>query len=142
MPTAETKTIINADINKVWSFLNDLKNISNCIGVAEEIEMIDEKRVRWVLKSQQARTARTREVEAQFTTMETNRRLTMEAKGGNLKIEADCELQPREGKTECKIKLTFDVSGALGTILKPMISMTIGSRLEAFIQCLKEHLEK
>jgi carbon monoxide dehydrogenase subunit G len=104
--------------------------------------MINEKHARWVLKSQQARTTRAREVEAQFTTFTPNSRAVFEAKGGNLTIAGDCILEPKGNRTELKLTLTFDLAGPLGAIMKPAMSMTIASRVEAFVQCLKEHLEK
>jgi len=142
LPTAEAKTVIKADSPRVWAFLKDLKNVGYCLGVVEEVITVDGGRARWILKSQQARTTRTREVEAQFTVLEANKRIAWKTTGGNLTIEGDCELEPRDGVTESKIKLTFDISGPLGAVMRPMISMTIDSRLEAFIQCLKGSLEK
>ncbi|MEM3522488.1 MAG: SRPBCC family protein [Candidatus Bathyarchaeia archaeon] len=142
MPSAETKVTINASLFKIWAFLNNLENIGKCLGVVDEVKLVNKNRARWILKSQQARVTRTKEVEAQFTMLEENKRIAWSAKGENLSIEGECELEPKGNSTECKIKLTFEVLGVLGSILKPMISMTIKSRLEAFTQCIKENVEK
>lgn len=142
MPSAETKIVINANLFKAWTFLNDLENIGKCLGVIDEVKLIDKNRAKWILKSQQARVTRTKDLEAQFTILEENKRIAWNAKGENLTIEGECELEAKGELTECKIKLTFEVLGVLGSILKPMVSMSIKSRLNAFTQCIKENIEK
>jgi len=142
MPSAETKLVINASPSKIWAFLNDFKNIGKCLGVVDKTERVDENHAKWFLKDQQAKVTRTKWVEVKFTDLEKDKRIAWNAKGENLIIQGECELKPKNNLTECKIKLTFEVLGLLGSILKPMISITINSRLEGFIQCLKENLEK
>jgi carbon monoxide dehydrogenase subunit G len=139
MPTAELITTVKARIGEVYSFLRDLKNIGKCLGIVEEVNLIGEEAT-WILKTQQARITRTREVKARYIILEENKRVVWEAKGGNLYIHGEFILKADE-ETEINTKLTFEILGPLGAILKPMISMTIESRLKSLIQCLKENVE-
>lgn len=44
-------------------------------------------------------------------------------------------------KTEARFELTMDIKGALGMVLRPMISSMIGSRVDVLAQCVKERSE-
>ncbi|MEM1546433.1 MAG: SRPBCC domain-containing protein [Candidatus Methanomethylicia archaeon] len=139
MPTAESKITVKAKVEEIYGFLRDLRNIGRCLGVVEEINLVDGEAI-WILKTQQARITRTREVRAKYITLEENKRIIWEAKGGNLYIHGEFIFKTNS-EIEVNVKLTFEVLGPLGAILRPMISITIGSRLESLIQCLKENVE-
>lgn len=139
MPTAELTTTVKAKVGEVYGFLRKLENIGKCLGIVEEINLIGEEAI-WILRTQQARITRTREVKARYTILEENKRIAWEAKGGNLYIHGEFIIKANE-ETEINTKLTFEILGPLGAILKPMISMTIESRLKSLIQCLKENVE-
>ncbi|MEM2126946.1 MAG: SRPBCC family protein [Candidatus Bathyarchaeia archaeon] len=136
MSTAEADIILDLPIERLRGFLRDLGNIGRCLGVVEDV-VKEGGQARWILKSQQARITRTREVRARFKELDENR-ASWEARGGALSISGDYQLEPRDGSTRLKSRLTFELSGPLGAIMGPMNSLTIDSRLKGFLQCVRE----
>ncbi len=121
-------------------FLRNLGNLGRCLGIVEEV-VEEDGEARWILKSQQARITKSREVKARFTELGESH-ASWEAKGGALSIIGEYKLKQTDASTWLGAKLTFELSGPLGAIMGPMISMTIDSRLKGFLQCVKEGLSR
>jgi len=141
MPVAESEILLDVSSDKLKEILTNLEFVGKSLGIVDDVTIIDNKKTIWHLKSQQVRITRTKTVEAKLLQV-SPREVVWEAKGGNLIIRGECSISDADNKSRLKIKLEFDLKGPLGTIFRPMISMTLNSRLENFMNHLKEELEK
>ncbi|MEM4297139.1 MAG: SRPBCC family protein [Nitrososphaerota archaeon] len=140
MPTAQKTVSLKIQAQKLWSFLIDARNIGESLGVVEKTSLA-EGRVVWALKAPFSSITQTKTLEVSIDKIEEGRRMGWRAEGAHLMIQGACSLEPRGEETICEVTLTFEPKGALAPILRPMIEMNIGSRLEVFIKSLKERLE-
>jgi len=139
MPITESEILLNVSSDKLKEILANLEFVGISLGIVDDVTIIDDKKAVWHLKSQQARITRTKTVEAKLLQV-SPREVVWEAKGGNLIIRGECSISDADNKSRLKIKLEFNLKGPLGAIFRPMISMTINSRLENFMNNLKEEI--
>lgn len=140
MPTAQKTVALRSKLEKVWKFLSDVENIGEALGVVEQTTL-EEGKSRWSLKSPFSIVTQTKTLDVVLTKAEEEKKVSWKAEGDHLTIEGKCSFESRNDETICDIVLTFEPKGALSPILKPMMEMNIGSRLQVFVNSLKERLE-
>lgn len=142
MPKSRTEILINANAERCWEFISDLKNIGLSLDILDEVKNLEKENALWILKTQQASITKTKFVKASIKLKEAYKKVVWEALGEHLFMNGFIELiSIAKDKTKAIIELEIKVKGALGMVLNPMISTMISSRVEAFSKNLKNKLE-
>lgn len=139
--------VIHAPREKVWDFLFDISQLSQCIPGIESVEVVDDKTYRGKL------VVRVGPIKSEFTG-----KVTLTAKdalngiagtvegddkssASSIKATFTGTLTPVDGGTEAAFQVDANLRGRLAQFGGPVITATAKKLTAEFAKCLKERLE-
>ncbi|MEM3507272.1 MAG: hypothetical protein QW589_04025 [Candidatus Bathyarchaeia archaeon] len=79
MPKSKTEIMIDGAIGRCWKFLSNFKNVGLCLDILDEVKVLENESVLWILKTQQATITRTKFVKSSIKFKESYRKVVWEA---------------------------------------------------------------
>lgn len=139
--------VINAPQEKVWDFLFDIPQLSQCIPGIESVEVVDDKTYRGKL------VVRVGPIKSEFsgkitlTQVDAPNRIAGTLEGddkssaSSVKATFTGTLNTVEGRTEAAFQVDANLRGRLAQFGGPVITATAKKLTAEFAKCLKERLE-
>ncbi len=140
---------IQAPLQEVWTFLNDLEQVSKCMPGVERVEQTDDKTYTGVVTVKVGPIASSFQGNVVKTLEEPPRRLNARLQGRDAKTasmvtgEFASELNsPSGSQTEVKYKFDVAIRGRLGQFGQAVILDTSRQLTDQFVACVRTRIER
>jgi carbon monoxide dehydrogenase subunit G len=133
MAKAEREFAVEAEAIRLMEFLSLHESVGRLLPFVENTD----ENGHWVIKDQQAKITQTKSIAPELT-IRSGGVLEWVAKGGNLTSTIKFEIKQDGSRSRVKASLRMEVSGALGTVLAPIISLNVRNQLDALVDRLRE----
>jgi uncharacterized protein len=141
MPERTVEFLVAAPVERVWSFLSDLRQVGRCVPGVEDIRVRDETHAEWDLTVKIGPLSQTITLTTETLEQVPLRRGRFRGHAEGLDIEGTIELEPVEGGTRVAYRMAVNARGPLARILDNFIRNQLKSQTEAFATNVKQMLE-
>jgi carbon monoxide dehydrogenase subunit G len=141
MPEGKIEFFVTAPVERVWSFLSDLRQVGQCVPGVENIRVLDETQAQWDLVVKAGPLSQTITVTTETLEQVPLQRGTFRGQAENLDMTGTIELAPAEGGTRVAYRMTVNAKGPLARVMDNFIRTRLKSQTEAFAAKVKQELE-
>lgn len=138
MARIEKFAVINAPVEKVYSFCSDLEGYTRFMEGAKEIKMTSDKTARWKMEM----AGRIVEFDTEMTDVIENKKITWKSKGDFAAI-GSWAFEPTDEGTKIEMLMDYEIPGIMGKIFdKVKVSKDMEKNMESSLQKLRELVEE
>lgn len=141
MPEGTVTFDVRAPVDRVWSFLSDVRKVGSCVPGVENIEIVDEKRATWDLKVKIGPLSQTMRVATETLEQVPPSRARFKGVADNADILGTIELTPKGDATEVVYTMNVTAKGPLARIMDNFMKSKLKSQADEFAANVKKALE-
>ena len=141
MPEGTVAFEVNAPVDRVWSFLSDMRKVGTCVPGVQSIEVLDDRRARWNLKVKIGPLSQEFVVMTETLEQVPLRRGQFRGEADNMEILGTIELSPIENATKVTYTMSVHSKGPLARIMDNFMKSKLKSQTEEFAANVKKALE-
>jgi carbon monoxide dehydrogenase subunit G len=141
MPEGKIEFFVAAPVERVWSFLSDLRQVGRCVPGVENIRVLDETHAQWDLVVRVGPLSQTITVTTETLEQVPLQRGTFRGRAENLDMTGTIELAPAEGGTRVAYRMNVNAKGPLARVMDNFIRTRLRAQTEAFAAKVKQELE-
>jgi len=141
MPEGKIEFFVTAPVERVWSFLSDLRQVGQCVPGVENIRVLDETHAQWDLVVKVGPLSQTITVTTETLEQVPLQRGAFRGQAENLDMMGTIELAPAEGGTRVGYRMKVNAKGPLARVIDNFIRTRLKSQTEAFAAKVKQELE-
>lgn len=141
MPERTVEFLVAAPVERVWSFLSDLRQVGRCVPGVENIRVLDETHAQWDLVVKIGPLSQTITVTTETLEQVPLQRGRFRGQAENIDMTGTIELAPAEGGTRVAYRMAVNAKGPLARIMDNFIRTKLKSQTEAFAARVKQALE-
>ncbi|MFQ5941397.1 MAG: CoxG family protein [Nitrososphaerales archaeon] len=136
--------VINSDVEKVWNFLTDLKEVTSCMPRLEKLQIETPTKFRGKIKPPFSFVKGRFKIESEIKQFREKESLTIGVRGSSIgssfKITMGITISPMDG-TKIQIDAKVETFGLLKPLPKSLIHKGIEDIETPMLSCIKEKLE-
>ncbi len=140
---ASEEILVNADLDRCFSFFKDLTNIGSCIPGCERVDAIDSTSANFKVKLKVGYISKTFELKAKLKNVKEREELSFTAEGSDAEIAGHVTLSSGEPGV-VRVKYTIEIR-AISVIGRTAVSMIgkdlVKKQAGEFASCVKQKLE-
>jgi uncharacterized membrane protein len=138
MARIEKSAVINAPVEKVYSFCSDLEGYTRFMEGAKEIKMASDKTAHWKMEM----AGRIVEFDTEMTDVIENKKIAWKSKGDFAAI-GSWAFEPTDEGTKIEMLMDYEIPGIMGKIFdKVKVSKDMEKNMESSLQKLRELVEE
>ena len=141
MPEGTVAFDVKAPVEKVWSFLSDMRQIGRCVPGVESVEVLDATHARWTLTLKIGPLSQTIKVLTETLEQVPLRRGRFRAEAENIDMMGTTELTPAGNGTKIVYTMVVNAKGPLARIMDNFMRTKLKSQTEEFAANVKRALE-
>jgi carbon monoxide dehydrogenase subunit G len=141
MPEGTVEFLVAAPVERVWSFLSDLRQVGRCVPGVESIRVLDRTHAEWDLAVKIGPLTQTITMTTETVEQVPLQRGRFHGQAENIDMTGTIELAPAEGGTRVAYRMAVNAKGPLARILDNFIRTRLKSQTEAFAARVKQALE-
>lgn len=141
MPEGTVTFDVRAPVDRVWSFLSDVRKVGSCVPGVENIEILDEKRATWDLKVKIGPLSQTMRVATETLEQVPPSRARFKGVADNADMLGTIELTPKGDATEVVYTMNVTAKGPLARIMDNFMKSKLKSQADEFAANVKKALE-
>ena len=141
MPEGTVAFDVKAPIEKVWSFLSDMRQIGRCVPGVESVDVLDATHARWTLTVKIGPLSQTIKVLTETLEQVPLRRGRFRAEAENVDMMGTTELTPSGNGTKIVYTMVVNAKGPLARIMDNFMRTKLKSQTEEFAANVKRALE-
>ncbi|TLZ91645.1 MAG: hypothetical protein E6J98_06985 [Methanobacteriota archaeon] len=141
MPEGTIAFDVTAPIEKVWSFLSDIRQVGRCVPGVDRIEVLDATHARWDLTVKIGPLSQTLKVMTETLEQVPLRRGRFRGSADNIDMTGAIELAPTGGGTRVVYTMSVNAKGPLARIMDNFMRTKLKSQTEEFAANVKRALE-
>ncbi len=136
--------LINADLDDVWNFLTDLKEVTSCIPGLENLQIDGPTKFRGKIKPPFSFIKGRFSVESEIREFKEKESLTIAVRGSSVGASFEVTMKMNISNmagTRIQIDVRAETSGLLKTLPKSLIHKVVEEIETPMLKCIKERLE-
>jgi carbon monoxide dehydrogenase subunit G len=141
MPEGTVAFDVKAPVEKVWSFLSDMRQIGRCVPGVASVEVLDATHARWTLTVKIGPLSQTIKVLTETLEQVPLRRGRFRAEAENIDMMGTTELTPSGNGTKIVYTMVVNAKGPLARIMDNFMRTKLKSQTEEFAANVKRALE-
>jgi len=141
MPEGTVAFDVKAPVEKVWSFLSDMRQIGRCVPGVESVDVLDATHARWTLTVKIGPLSQTIKVLTETLEQVPLRRGRFRAEAENIDMMGTTELTPAGNGTKIVYTMVVNAKGPLARIMDNFMRTKLKSQTEEFAANVKRALE-
>ena len=141
MPEGTVAFEVNAPVEKVWSFLSDMRQVGRCVPGVESVEVLDATHARWTLTVKIGPLSQTIKVLTETLESVPLRRGRFRAEAENIDMMGTTELTAAGKGTSIVYTMVVNAKGPLARIMDNFMRTKLKSQTEEFAANVKRALE-
>ncbi|MEK6987296.1 MAG: SRPBCC domain-containing protein [Candidatus Thermoplasmatota archaeon] len=141
MPEGTVTFDVRAPVDRVWSFLSDVRKVGSCVPGVENIEIVDEKRATWDLKVKIGPLSQTMRVATETLEQVPPSRARFKGVADNADMLGTIELTPKGDATQVVYTMNVTAKGPLARIMDNFMKSKLKSQGDEFAANVKKALE-
>ncbi len=132
---------VRAPVDRVWSFLCDMRKVGSCVPGVENIEILDEKRAMWDLKVKIGPLSQTMRVATETLEQTSPSRARFKGVADNIDMQGTIELAPKGDATQVTYTMNVTAKGPLARIMDNFMKSKLKSQADEFAANVKRAIE-
>lgn len=141
MPEGTVEFEVTAPVERVWSFLSDLRKVGGCVPGVENVEVLDEKRARWDLKVKIGPLSQTMRVMTETLEQVPLRHGRFRGEADNLDVIGTIDLASAGERTKVTYTMAVTAKDPLARIMDNFMRTRLKSQTEEFATNVKRAIE-
>lgn len=141
MPEGTVAFEVGAPVDRVWSFLSDMRKVGSCVPGVQSIEVIDDRRARWNLKVKIGPLSQQFVVTTETLEQVPLSRGRFRGESDNMEMLGTIELTPAGHATKVTYTMAVHAKGPLARIMDNFMKSKLKSQTEEFAANVKKALE-
>ena len=141
MPEGTVAFDVEAPVEKVWSFLSDMRQVGRCVPGVESVDVLDATHARWTLTVKIGPLSQTIKVLTETLEQVPLRRGRFRAEAENIDMMGTTELTPAGNGTKIVYTMVVNAKGPLARIMDNFMRTKLKSQTEEFAANVKRALE-
>jgi carbon monoxide dehydrogenase subunit G len=141
MPEGTVEFLVAAPVERVWSFLSDLRQVGRCVPGVENIRVLDGTHAEWDLAVKIGPLTQTITMRTETLEQVPLQRGRFRGQGENIDMTGTIELAPAESGTWVAYRMAVNAKGPLARIMDNFIRTRLKAQTEAFAARVKQALE-
>ncbi len=141
MPEGTVTFDVEAPVEKVWSFLSDMRQVGRCVPGVESVDVLDATHARWTLTVKIGPLSQTIKVLTETLEQVPLRRGRFRAEAENIDMMGTTELTPAGNGTKIVYTMVVNAKGPLARIMDNFMRTKLKSQTEEFAANVKRALE-
>ena len=141
MPEGTISFDVNAPVDRVWSFLSDMRKVGGCVPGVEAVDVIDERRADWTLKVKIGPLSQTLKVETETSERVAPSRAQFRGRSENMEMTGTIRLEPKGDRTEVTYTMAVQAKGPLARIMDNLMKARLSRQTEEFAANVKRQVE-
>ena len=141
MPEGSISFDVNAPVDRVWSFLSDMRKVGGCVPGVEAVDITAEGRANWTLKVKIGPLSQTLRVETETTEMIAPSRAQFRGRADNMEMTGTIDLEPKGERTAVTYTMVVVAKGPLARIMDNLMKSRLPRQTEEFAANVKRQVE-
>lgn len=141
MPEGSVSFDVRAPVDRVWSFLSDMRKVGSCVPGVQSVDVIDGLRSRWNLKIKIGPLSQQVQVETESLEQVPPSRGRFRGVADNMEMLGTIELEPRGDETLVRYTMTVHAKGPLARIMDNFMKSRLDAQTKEFAENVKRALE-
>ena len=141
MPEGTVEFVVAAPVERVWSFLSDLREVGRCVPGVERIRVLDGTHAEWDLAVKIGPLSQKITMTTETLEQVPLQRGRFRGQAEDLDMTGTIELSPAENGTKVAYRVTVNARGPLARVMDNFIRTRLKSQTEAFAAKVKQSLE-
>lgn len=140
MPEGTAAFEVDAPVEKVWSFLSDMRQVGRCVPGVEDVEILDATHARWNLTVKIGPLSQTFKVLTETLEQVPLRHGRFRAEADNIDMLGTIDLTPIGTRTKVVYTMSANAKGPLARIMDNFMRTKLKSQTEEFATNVKRAL--
>ena len=141
MPEGTVTFEVRAPVDKVWSFLSDMRKVGSCVPGVQNIAILDDKRATWDLKVKIGPLSQTMKVATETLEQVPPSRARFKGVADNADMLGTIELAPSGEATQVTYTMNVTAKGPLARIMDNFMRSRLQQQSDEFAANVKKALE-
>ena len=141
MPEGNVTFDVKVPQDKAWVFVSDMRKVGSCVPGVESIEVIDDRRAKWVLKVKIGPLSQRINVDTETLEQTPPSRARFKGVADNLEMMGTIELAPAGDSTHITYTMVATAKGPLARVIDNMMKSRLKQQSEEFAANVKKGLE-
>ncbi len=141
MPEGTVTFDVHVPQDRAWAFLSDMRKVGSCVPGVESIEVIDERRAKWVLKVKIGPLSQRISVDTETLEQTPPSRARFKGVADNLEMLGTIELAPAGDSTHITYTMVATAKGPLARVIDNMMKSRLKQQSEEFAANVTKGLE-
>lgn len=132
---------VRASVEKVWSFLSDMRKVGNCVPGVQSVDILDDRHAHWNLKLKIGPLSQQIRVETETLEMVQPSRAKFRGIADNMDMTGTIQLEPKGDHTAVTYTMAVQTKGPLARIMDNFMKSRLSAQTEEFAANVKKALE-
>ncbi len=141
MPEGTVTFDVGSPVDRVWTFLSDMKKVGSCVPGVEAIQVVDDRHAKWTLKVKIGPLSRRIEVATETIEQVPPSRARFRGVADSLEMLGTIELAPAGAATRVTYTMAATAKGPLAGIIDNMMKSRLKQQSDEFAANVKKALE-
>jgi uncharacterized protein len=141
MPEGTISFDVHAPVDRVWTFLTDMRRVGGCVPGVQSVEVLDEKRARWNLKVKIGPLSQDIEVLTETMDQIPLNHGRFRGESENMEMTGTIDLAPGDDGTKVTYTMAVQAKGPLARIMDNFMRSRLKAQTEEFAANVKKALE-
>ncbi len=141
MPEGTVAFEVAAPVERVWSFLSDMRKVGGCVPGVQSVAVLDDKRTRWNLKVKIGPLSQDIVVLTETLEQVPLRHGKFRGQADNMDMTGTIDLAPNGGATKVTYTMAVQAKGPLARIMDNFLRSKLKSQTDEFASNVKKALE-
>ncbi len=141
MPEGTVKFDVKAPVERVWSFLSDMRKVGSCVPGVQSVEVLDATRARWNLKVKIGPLSQNVEVLTETLEQVPMNHGKFRGQADNMDMTGTIDLEPAGNATQVTYTMAVQAKGPLARIMDNFMRSRLKSQTDEFAANVKKALE-
>ena len=141
MPEDTVAFDVNAPVDRVWTFLSDMRKVGSCVPGVQSVEVLDDKRAQWNLRIKIGPLSQQIEVMTETLEQVPLSHGKFRGQANNMDMTGTIDLTPTGNATKVTYTMAVQAKGPLARIMDNFMKSKLKSQTEEFAANVKRALE-
>ncbi len=141
MPESTVTFDVHAPVDRVWSYLSDMRKVGGCVPGVQNIEILDDRRAMWDLKVKIGPLSQTMRVATETLEQVPPSRARFKGVADNADMLGTIELAPEGDGTRVTYTMSVTAKGPLARIMDNFMKSRLKGQADEFAANVKRALE-
>ncbi len=142
MPEGSVTFDVRAPLDRVWSFLSDMRSVGSCVPGVQTVEVVDDRHAKWTLKVKIGPLSQTVKVNTETIEQVAPSRARFRGVADSMEMLGTIELRPAGDSTSVAYTMVATAKGPLARIVDNFMKSRLKQQSEEFAANVKKALEQ